>query len=64
MYAALVLLPLAGSIIAGLFGRKIGDKASQLVTTGAVGLSLLFSVIAFFDIAVAATSSRWNCLRG
>ena len=30
---ALVLLPLAGSIIAGLFGRRIGDVPSMAITT-------------------------------
>ncbi|HEX4096984.1 MAG TPA: hypothetical protein VHX64_09660, partial [Caulobacteraceae bacterium] len=29
----LVFAPLAGAVIAGLFGRRIGDKPSQGVTT-------------------------------
>lgn len=35
----LVLAPLLAAIIAGLFGRRIGDVASQAVTTGALILS-------------------------
>ena len=33
MYAAIVFFPLLGSIIAGLFGRFIGARASEIVTT-------------------------------
>ena len=36
MYQALVFLPLLASIIAGLGGRVIGLRPSQIVTTGAV----------------------------
>jgi NADH-quinone oxidoreductase subunit L len=34
LVTAVVLAPLLGALIAGLFGRKIGDTASQAVTTG------------------------------
>ena len=36
MYAAIVFLPIVASAIAGLFGRMIGARASELVTTGAL----------------------------
>ncbi len=39
IYAAAVFLPLIGAIIAGLFGRWIGDRGAQLVTCGALILS-------------------------
>ncbi|MBF0621922.1 MAG: NADH-quinone oxidoreductase subunit L [Magnetococcales bacterium] len=48
----IILLPLMGSLIAGLFGRKIGNRLSQLVTITGVLLSLLLSILAFMDIAV------------
>ena len=32
MYYAIVFLPLLGAIIAGLFGRLIGDRAAQSVS--------------------------------
>ena len=31
MYQAIVFLPLLGFLIAGLFGKKIGDRASEVV---------------------------------
>ncbi len=32
MYVAAIFLPLLGSIVAGLFGRFIGDRGAQIVT--------------------------------
>jgi NADH-quinone oxidoreductase subunit L len=48
-----VFLPLAAAIIAGLFGRWIGDRASQVVTCGALLLSALLSAILFYQVVVA-----------
>ncbi|UUX50246.1 NADH-quinone oxidoreductase subunit L [Nisaea acidiphila] len=52
MYAAIVFLPLLGSLIAGLGNRAIGDRPAQLVTCGAMVLSLALSILAFFDVAL------------
>jgi NADH-quinone oxidoreductase subunit L len=41
--AAVVFFPLLGAIIAGLFGRWIGDRGAQLVTCGGLILSALCS---------------------
>ncbi|OSM06227.1 NADH-quinone oxidoreductase subunit L [Magnetofaba australis] len=51
-YKLIVLLPLMGSIIAGLFGRRLGNQMSQIVTIGGIGLALLLSIKAFFEIAL------------
>ncbi len=52
MYAATVFLPLIGAIIAGLFGRLIGDKAAGWVCSGALLLSALLAVPMFIEVAV------------
>src|SRR3954463_5780396 len=52
MYAAIVFLPLLGSAIAGLFGRVIGARPSELVTTGLLFVSAALSVVAFNDVAI------------
>ena len=52
MYAAIVFLPMVGSAIAGLFGRIIGKRASELVTTGLLFVSAALSVVAFNDVAL------------
>ena len=50
LYKIIVFAPLIGALIAGLFGRKIGEKPSMVVTTGFLFLSALLSWKAFFDI--------------
>ncbi len=52
MYAAIVFLPIIASAIAGLFGRVIGARASELVTTGLLFVSCALSLIAFNDVAL------------
>src|SRR5258708_11257013 len=52
MYSAIVFLPIIGSAIAGLFGRVIGSRASELITTGLLFVSLALSVVAFNDVAI------------
>ncbi|MBV9548853.1 MAG: NADH-quinone oxidoreductase subunit L [Alphaproteobacteria bacterium] len=52
MYAAIVFLPIIGSAIAGLFGRVIGARPSELVTTGLLFISAALSVLAFNDVAL------------
>jgi len=50
-YAA-VFLPLLGGMIAGLFGRVIGDRPAQIVTCAGLGLAALASIPTFFDVAI------------
>jgi NADH-quinone oxidoreductase subunit L len=52
MYSAIVFLPLLGAAIAGLFGRLIGDRASQWVTTGLLLMSAVFACIAFARVVL------------
>ena len=51
MDVAAVFLPLIGCIIAGLFGRTIGDKGAMAVTVTAVCVAAALSVIIFFGVA-------------
>jgi NADH-quinone oxidoreductase subunit L len=50
VYSAIVFLPLIGSIIAGLFGRVIGARASELVTTVLLFVSAILSCFAFYQV--------------
>lgn len=45
-----VFSPLFAFLVAGIFGKKIGDKGAQFVTCAAVIVAALSSVILFFDI--------------
>jgi NADH-quinone oxidoreductase subunit L len=51
MYTAIVFLPLLGSVIAGLFGRILGARASEIVTTGLLFVAAALSCYALYDVA-------------
>ena len=44
-----------GSLLAGLFGRFLGFKGGALVTTTAVLISTLLSLIAFYEVALCGS---------
>lgn len=50
LYLLVPLAPLLGAIIAGLFGRRIGRVWSHRITIALVSVSLLASIIIFFDV--------------
>ncbi len=50
MYTAIVFLPLAGFLIAGFFGRQIGARSSEIVTTLFLMISALLSWVALFQV--------------
>ncbi len=54
LYKAIVFLPLIGAIIAGLFGRAIGAKASELVTTGLMLIVAALSWYVFLNVGFGA----------
>ena len=49
-----VFFPLLGAIIAGLFGRAIGDRGAQLVTCGGLILAALCSWVVLADVVGGA----------
>jgi len=53
---AAVFLPLIGSIIAGFFGRWIGDRGAQLVTCLALVVAAAFGIVLFVEVAVHGQS--------
>ncbi|MBD8875762.1 NADH-quinone oxidoreductase subunit L [Roseibium polysiphoniae] len=56
MYSAIVFLPLIGFLIVGLFGKALGDKASEYITTGLVIVAALLSWVAFFTVGYGETA--------
>ncbi|MEO0362096.1 MAG: NADH-quinone oxidoreductase subunit L, partial [Pseudomonadota bacterium] len=48
MFQILLFAPLVGALIAGLFGRAIGDRPAMMLTTGLLFLSAILSWIVFF----------------
>ncbi len=58
MYSAIVFLPLLGFLIAGLFGRWIGVRGAQLVTSGLLVVSAALSVMAFATVAFGGATEH------
>lgn len=60
MYLSILLLPLLGSIGAGLLGRKLGTTGSQIITCVCLGLSSLFMSIAFYQVCLCGSPVEVN----
>ncbi len=58
MYHAIVFFPLLGALIAGLFGRLIGDRQAEYVTTGLLIISALLSCVAFVQVGLDGQSQK------
>lgn len=58
MYHLIVFLPLIGFLIAGLFGRLIGARGSEIVTTSLLIVSALLSWVAFFQVGFGSGTTR------
>lgn len=58
IYHAIVFFPLIGAAIAGLFGRVIGDRAAEYVTTGLLILSAILSCISLINVGLAGDTQK------
>jgi NADH-quinone oxidoreductase subunit L len=54
----IVLLPLLGSIISGFFGKKLGAKLCQILTSSLVSISAILSLFIFYKVFVQDYSSN------
>lgn len=50
IYLAIVLAPLIGSVIAGLFGKLIGRSGAHWITIIGVGISSILSLLAYYHL--------------
>lgn len=55
MYLSILALPMFGSAVGGLFGRKIGVTGAHIITTGCLTLSALLSVVAFYEVGLSGS---------
>ncbi len=58
MYHAIVFLPLIGFLIAGLFGRLIGARGSEIVTTSLLMVSAALSWVALTQVGFGSGTTR------
>ena len=52
MELSIIALPLIASIISGFFGKYIGDKNSEIVTSVLVSIAAIFSFFVFYNVSV------------
>ncbi len=58
MYPAILFLPLAGAILAGFFGRTLGDKTSGFLTSVFVLVAAGLSWLAFYHVGFLGEEAR------
>ncbi len=58
MYHLIVFLPLLGFLVAGLFGRSMGARNAELVTSCLVGVSAILSWVAFVHVGFGEGVTR------
>ena len=52
MEISIIALPLIASIISGFFGKLIGDRSSEMITSLLVSISAIFSVLVLYEVVV------------
>ena len=52
MELSVIILPLIASILSGFFGRYIGDRNSEIVTSLLVSVSAIISFVIFYNVIV------------
>jgi NADH-quinone oxidoreductase subunit L len=50
--AIIVFLPLLGALLAGLFGRVLGDRGAEITTTLFLVIAAVLSCVAFYNVAL------------
>lgn len=63
IYASIVFLPLIGALIAGLFGRLIGERPSEIITTGLLMVAAVLSWVAFVQTGFEHETHKVQLMR-
>ena len=58
MYDAIVFLPLIGSLLAGFYGRQMGDRTTEILTSAMVGFAAFLSWVAFVRVGLGHHDSH------
>ena len=68
LYLLIALAPLAGAVLAGLFGKQLGRLPSAWITILGVLISFIGSVVVFMDVQAGNTFNdtiyTWATLAG
>jgi NADH-ubiquinone oxidoreductase chain 5 len=60
MYLSIIVLPLFGSLVSGILGRKVGVSGSKIVTCSCLILSSLLITIAFYEVGICGSEVSIN----
>lgn len=55
MYLSILALPMFGSAVGGLLGRKIGVTGAHIITTGCLTASALLAIVAFYEVGLCGS---------
>ncbi len=55
MYLSIIVLPILGSLVSGLLGRKVGVTGSHIVTCGSLIICSLLITIAFYEVGLCGS---------
>ena len=58
MEIALLFLPLLASITSGFFGKYLGDRNSEIITSVFVSISAILSLVLFYSVIVNGYESN------
>lgn len=62
MYLSLLLLPMFGSAVAGLLGRKIGITGAHIITCSCLIISAILAIIAFYEVGLCGSPVSINLI--
>src|SRR5262249_20993132 len=63
IHKTIVFLPMIGALIAGLFGRVLGARTSEIITTAFVGVAAVLSWIVIWQVGFGHETLRIPLLR-
>jgi NADH-ubiquinone oxidoreductase chain 5 len=63
MYLSIIILPLLGSVVAGFFGRKVGIRGAQLITSLVVIITTVFALLVFLEVGFNNISVSINSFK-
>ncbi len=63
IYTAIVLLPLAGALIAGFLGRVLGPRPSELISTGFLLLAAVLSWVVLWRVGFGHETAKVTLFR-
>jgi len=62
MYLSLLLLPMFGSAVAGLLGRKIGVTGAHIITCSCLITSAILAIVAFYEVGLCNSPVSINLI--